>query len=138
MPYAKVEDQKRAARAHYLANKQLYKDRARVSNDKTRAQNRANLLAYLLAHPCVDCGEPDPVVLQFDHISDDKVAGVARLLAQAKSWKRIIAEIEKCEVVCANCHARRTARRHGGWFKARSQAGMAEKVDAPASSPCVL
>jgi len=51
MPYAKVEDQKRAERAHYLANKQLYKDRARVSNDKTRAQNRANLFGLLTGTP---------------------------------------------------------------------------------------
>jgi L-lysine 2,3-aminomutase len=58
------------------------------------------------------------VVLQFDHIGDDKSATVSRLVTSAYSWTRILLEIAKCEVVCANCHARRTARRHGGWIRA--------------------
>lgn len=72
------------------------------------------ILAYLLEHPCVDCGESDPVVLDFDHLRD-KTKNVTAMLNS--TWPRIRREIEKCEVVCANCHRRRTAAR-GGFYRA--------------------
>lgn len=64
---------------------------------------------YLLQHPCVDCGESDPVVLEFDHLREKraKIAGLMRVHAP---WSEIQAEIQKCQVRCANCHRRRTAR----------------------------
>jgi hypothetical protein len=61
----------------------------------------------------VDCGEDDIVVLQFDH-QGDKTANVARLMTMA-SITAIAAEIAKCQVVCANCHTRRTAATFGWW-----------------------
>jgi hypothetical protein len=63
----------------------------------------------LIEHPCVDCGENDPVVLDFDHKSD-KVASISYLLGTVAGWERVEKEIEKCEVRCANCHRRKTAR----------------------------
>ena len=77
------------------------------------------VLAYLLEHPCVDCGETDPVVLDFDHLRD-KTKNVSALLKS--TWTRILREIEKCDVVCANCHRRRTASR-GGFFRASYMSG---------------
>jgi len=71
------------------------------------------LYEYLLEHPCVDCGESDPVVLEFDHLRD-KVRAISAMLTSSR--RTIEAEIAKCEVVCANCHRRRTAAR-GGWFR---------------------
>jgi hypothetical protein len=67
------------------------------------------LIAYFGSHPCVDCGEGDPVVLEFDHLGE-KLFDIGQALPY-RSWKRILEEIEKCVVVCANCHRRRTARR---------------------------
>ena len=87
-------------------------------------QNRQNLVRYLLEHPCVDCGEIDVVVLQFDHQSD-KVTEVSALVTSGVSWRRILAEIVKCDVVCANDHARRTAGSYG-WFKATLASSEAE------------
>jgi len=69
------------------------------------------LIQFFAAHPCVDCGETDPVVLEFDHLRD-KAFAIGPALSQ-KNWNSILEEIEKCEVVCANCHRRRTARRRG-------------------------
>jgi len=71
---------------------------------------------YLQSHPCVDCGEPDPDVLEFDHLHD-KRANVSRLVHLAVSWDVIVTEIAKCEVRCANCHRRRTAS-VGGFYRA--------------------
>ena len=65
---------------------------------KTRTgKAQAWIFEYLLQHPCVDCGEKDPVVLEFDHIGDDKSYEVTCLTSL--SLKRIQEEIAKCEVV---------------------------------------
>ncbi len=70
---------------------------------------------YLKNHPCIDCGEQDIVVLEFDHLRD-KDLSISQMMAKGRSWVSILIEIEKCEVVCANCHKRRTAKR-GNWLK---------------------
>jgi hypothetical protein len=85
---------------------------------------REHLLEYLLGHPCVDCGETDVIVLQFDH-QGDKVAEICSMVASGYIWPKIMTEIAKCEVVCANDHARRTARSFG-WFKATLASSEAE------------
>ena len=64
----------------------------------------------------MDCGEPDPVVLDFDHVSNAKIANISYLLNSVGSWRRLEAEIEKCEVRCANCHRRKTAKQQH-WYK---------------------
>lgn len=73
------------------------------------------MIAHLQAHPCVDCGEGDPVVLDFDHLPGvEKRFEIARAVnSSTRAWPAILREIGKCEVVCANCHRRRTAARAG-------------------------
>ena len=66
-------------------------------------------------HPCVDCGEADPVVLTFDHVRGEKVANVADLIWSKHSLAAVQAEVAKCDVRCANCHTRRTAAVAGWW-----------------------
>ena len=97
---------------HYLANRQRYIDQAQATKRRARREKTEQLLAYFATHPCIDCGETDPLVLEFDHVSDDKSFEVARAMSD-KSWSTILDEIAKCEVVCANCHRRRTYRRRG-------------------------
>ena len=71
-------------------------------------------LASVKAGPCADCGHTyPPVVMDFDHVPERGV----KLRAIARMWSRskeaIVAEIAKCDLVCANCHRLRTwARRH--------------------------
>ncbi len=69
------------------------------------------IVQFLKEHPCLDCGEDDVVVLEFDHIGD-KLFDVSFGL-RSRNWDDVLAEIEKCEVVCANCHRRRTAKTRG-------------------------
>lgn len=71
----------------------------------------ARVFALLCGSVCTDCGEDDPVVLEFDHVNGEKTADVSKLMNDGLSWQRIADEIAKCEVVCANRHRRRTARR---------------------------
>lgn len=96
---------------HYAANRQRYIDQAAASKRKLALRRTRLLLEYFETHPCVDCGETDPVVLEFDHLRDKSFA-VAQALTR-RGWQSILDEIEKCEVVCANCHRRRTAERRG-------------------------
>ena len=69
---------------------------------------RIRVWDYLSVHPCVDCGESDPVVLDFDH-RDPKEK--YKTISQIKTYRLGIhildAEIKKCDVRCANCHRRR-------------------------------
>jgi hypothetical protein len=96
---------------HYAANRTRYIE-LEAKRKRARAEKRmAYLLDYFKTHPCVDCGEADPLVLEFDHIRD-KSFDIAAALPD-RNWESILKEIEKCDVVCANCHRRRTARRAG-------------------------
>ena len=103
---------------HYNSNKESYKERARVFSKMQVAENRENLYKYLVSHPCTDCGEKDPVVLQMDHVRGTKDSDVSQLVRKGYCWETIQKEIEKCEVRCANCHARKTAKQFG-WSKLR-------------------
>lgn len=71
------------------------------------ARNVERLREYLAIHPCVDCGESDPIVLDFDHIRD-KACDVSHLVYHGHPWERILEEIAKCQVRCANDHRRAT------------------------------
>ena len=96
---------------HYEANRERYIAAARRRKAAIVRERVAFLIAYFESHPCVECGEADPLVLEFDHLQD-KSFGIAKGLRD-RNWDDVLAEIEKCEVVCANCHRRRTARRGG-------------------------
>ena len=96
---------------HYLANRQRYIDQAAEVKRKLRLERTTFLLGYFATHPCIECGEPDPVVFEFDHLRDKSFDIGQELLH--RNWQAILDEIAKCEGVCANCHRRRTARRRG-------------------------
>jgi hypothetical protein len=98
-------------REHYLANKRRYVAQAGARKRALRRERTKYLLAFFRRHPCTDCGQTDPVVLDFDHVGP-KSFDVSQALPY-RSWQSILDEIAKCEVVCANCHRRRTARRSG-------------------------
>jgi hypothetical protein len=82
----------------------------RRAADKER--NALFVLNYLLDHPCAVCGETDTVVLEFDHIRGKKLYSISLIASNGYSMRVLEAEIAKCQVLCANCHRRRTAK---GW-----------------------
>lgn len=92
----------------YQKNKAVVIARAIVSKAKRRASVRG-LLAIAKSAPCKDCGILyPPWVMQFDHIVGPKDFILANAPARNFSDALIRAEIAKCELVCANCHAERT------------------------------
>lgn len=102
---------KRAANDMYQDAPQRILDRVH----KRRLRNRQFLWDYYKTHPCVDCDEDDPIVLEMDHVRGKKLGDVSKLVQNTRSLKVIEDEIAKCEVVCSNCHKRRTAATQG-WF----------------------
>jgi hypothetical protein len=106
----------RLRRAHYVKNRPDYIRRAIAQVKARRDENRRQILTYLMTRPCVDCGETDVIVLEFDHrVPADKTRDVA-WLAMRRRWSSVLKEIEKCDVRCVNCHRRKTARQFG-WGK---------------------
>lgn len=103
-------------REHYQNNKSYYASKARRNTYKKRNEVRQELLQYFISHPCVDCGNDNPVVLDFDHIDPSlKTESISKIVSGGFSRKKIWDEIAKCEVRCANCHRIRTASQFGWW-----------------------
>lgn len=96
--------------AHYLANKPDYVRRAIAQVNAHRVENRQEILRYLGSHPCVDCGNDNVIVLEFDHRDPGSKLGNVGTMTMSKRWQRVRAEIDKCDVRCVNCHRRKTAR----------------------------
>ena len=60
-------------------------------------------------NPCIDCGlKFHPAAMTFDHLPGSKKRGDVSTIARSGASALLRAEIEKCELVCANCHAVRT------------------------------
>jgi hypothetical protein len=74
-----------------------------------RIKVRKLLFDYLSTRKCKDCGENDPIVLEFDHTNPKtKTRPVSIMLSGHYSWESVLKEIGKCEIRCANCHRRKT------------------------------
>ncbi len=101
-----------ANKRNYWKHPESVRSRVGRNSSRRRAESQRRAIEYLVAHPCVDCGERDIICLQFDHLTD-KTFDVSVMISTGASWHRILAEIAKCEVRCANCHARKTARERG-------------------------
>jgi hypothetical protein len=108
-PCLKVYEQERIAQ-----DKDAFYTRKITNRDKILLRNQALLIEYFSTHPCIDCGNTDFRVLQFDHRDAAlKQFNIADKLAN--SWEFIYAEILKCDVRCANCHTIRTSIQFGTW-----------------------
>lgn len=102
MPYKNKEDLYKAQKRH-------------------RIRIRKKLLEFLSTKQCIDCGENDPVVLDFDHVNKNtKFKSISRMLSGHYSWESVLAEISKCEVRCSNCHRRRSYKQYGFFGRTKS------------------
>lgn len=98
-------------RAYDNAHYQAHPDRKKyIAQNRKAARQKAVafIRQYLLSHPCVDCGETDITVLEFDHVRGKKRAAIATL--KQSSQAAVEKEIKKCVVRCANCHRKKTAK----------------------------
>lgn len=117
-------DAKVCGRKCYAA---VHRDRRNEQNRRCAKnryeKNRKLLWEYLLEHPCEDCAESNPVYLELDHlVPAEKTAAISNVI-MSWSWEKILTEIAKCRVLCANCHRLRTAE-HLGWYRGEDIARM--------------
>lgn len=84
-------------------------------NNIIQKQKREKYFLLLLKSKCVDCGESNPFVLDFDHRKNKKLP-ISQMIKKNYNWDSIEKEISKCEVRCANCHRIRHAKELG-WYK---------------------
>lgn len=100
--------------SHYILHKSKYLLKAKKWNKKQTSALRTFLFSYLKEHPCVDCGEDDLRVLDFDHVGK-KFMGIAQMVRNCYSLAAILREIRCCKVRCANCHRIKTFSRGNYW-----------------------
>jgi hypothetical protein len=109
MPYKDKRQRLEAGRRHYAKNAEAVKEKVALNNRLLRQRNREYVNSIKANTPCADCGVIyPPYVMQFDHVSDDKRDNVADLVRSSVSIKTLQTEIDKCELVCSNCHVERT------------------------------
>ena len=115
-------------RDHYHKNPGPYRSRAIASKKSVQLW----FFQWLSTKSCIDCGETDPVVLECDHVRGVKLDTVSHI-RQSGSRKKLLTEMDKCEVRCTNCHKRKTARENG-WYKllkSRPEAEVAGGIPNP-------
>ena len=89
-----------------------------VTRNNARCRNimRQFVWNYLKQHPCVVCGESDPILLEFDHVDaknkDNEISG---LISTSTNINILVEEIKKCQVLCSNCHQRKTSKEFKHW-----------------------
>lgn len=106
----KSSDKRKAySREHYKRHREKHIAQARRRSDKHRAEMRRFLWLYKEAAGCAACPERDPVCLDFHHMDDDKEIDIANAAHRGWGFSRILAEIDKCVVLCANCHRKEHA-----------------------------
>ena len=71
-------------------------------NHKRRRDNHQKVLEYKSQFSCIACPESDPICLDFHHL--DPSEKEFNLTQSSFSWNRLKKEIEKCIVICSNCH----------------------------------
>lgn len=96
---------------HYERTKEHHRLISNASKQKRIEKIHEWLADYLKAHPCVDCGNTDILVLEFDHVNEEKEDDVSRIVRSTAVLFKVQAEVAKCEVRCVNCHREITRKR---------------------------
>lgn len=103
MAYKDIADRKAASKRHYLENKAKYLER----NTLYRANISKFVRQLKESSPCADCSKSFPYyVMDFDHMENKKFE--VNFLASSGRIGALKREIEKCEIVCSNCHRMRS------------------------------
>lgn len=106
------KDCKNKSIEEYRKNDAGYHKRKSAKQRERRVSTRQKIWNFLKDHPCVDCGETNPIVLDFDH-QRDKLFNIGDAVRRGFGWHAISEEIKKCLVRCANCHRIKTAKERG-------------------------
>ena len=101
------EEQRRYNREYYQRNRERLLGKQREKNRRFAESRRRWLNEYKKSLKCVRCGEDHPATLTFHHKeSVEKSFDIGNCITLGVGMAKLIAEIEKCDVLCANCHAK--------------------------------
>jgi hypothetical protein len=105
MPYKDKEKQKEYFKKWYAENREKEIKSAIKRNRRNKSEKRKFVAEDKKLKGCCKCSEADPCCLDYHHIGDDKETEIATAIG-IHGWgkKRLIEEIKKCVVICANCH----------------------------------
>ncbi len=103
------------SKKHYKDNKEYYLKKARKRNEEFTPVLMRLVLDHFKENPCIDCGESDWRLLEFDHIGDKK-HNISEMIRAGYSPETLKKEIDKCEVRCVKCHRIKTIEQFG-WYK---------------------
>lgn len=124
---------KQCAREH---NNKKYRESDRIKRLaqerrlRYRERNRLFLWEIISHSSCADCGEDDPLVLEFDHLDrGSKSFNIGWATSACVPLSRLSEEMSKCDIVCANCHRRRTASQNGSY---RARLVLKDGIEPPA------
>lgn len=111
------EKRRKLWKIYYYKHGSKYRENANLRNKKLKDKLRHQMMQYLSDKSCVICGVSDPRILEFDHINPKmKSFSISRAITNVLSWETILNEIEKCQVLCANCHKIKTAEEND-WYR---------------------
>ncbi len=79
-----------------------------LNKDRRRKELREWVIGLKSDLECERCGESDWRCLDFHHKDNNKFKSISDMITDGDSKDRILIEIDKCEVVCANCHRKET------------------------------
>lgn len=89
-------------------------------NRERHKRYRKLMVEYLQKHPCENCGESNPIVLEFAHKDRTTKIDAVSMMINTYSWENILKEIKKCKVLCANCHRIETAKEFK-WYEDKKE-----------------
>jgi hypothetical protein len=99
MPYKDKQKQKEYQQQHYQKHKQTYRSHLQ----KRRKAGKAFLISLKKSKQCIVCGENDIECLDFHHLGN-KDLDLSQAVRDGWSQERMLSEVQKCVVMCANCH----------------------------------
>ena len=107
--YERNKEKKKAYAREYARKKreendERFREQRRANKKCRRKRKLAKYKAYKKTLKCTICGNCVSAVLQFHHHNDNKKSNVADLISSDASWNHMKREIDKCIVLCANCH----------------------------------
>ncbi len=107
MSFKSSEELKSYNRGYYRRNREHLLVKQKEKNRRLAESRRKWLVEYKKTLKCICCEEDHPATLTFHHKKDfEKSFEIGNAICLGISLKRLAAEIEKCEVLCANCHAK--------------------------------
>jgi hypothetical protein len=93
-------------KSYYREHKQEYLSGNKIRVKKLKSSKRKAIDKYKRSKGCcIDgCNEKEPCSLDLHHIQKNKEKGISQLICDGASWRKILLEVKKCIVVCANHH----------------------------------